>query len=162
MRTRNRILSMLAAAGLAIGILSTTALATEIRCEHPSWKWESDPVEHWERCTVCLETRNESRHSMEQKKDENNHWEECSTCHWKDNIDAHDWDNGTVTTPATCTTSGVKTYTCHGCRTTKTELIGASGHRWSDTWTSDTTHHWRECKNDNCPETDNSKKFYYG
>ena len=46
MRTRNRILSMLAAAGLAIGILSTTVFATEIRCEHPSWKWESDPVEH--------------------------------------------------------------------------------------------------------------------
>ena len=162
MRTRNRILSMLAAAGLAIGILSTTVFATEIRCEHPSWKWESNSVEHWERCTVCLGTRNESLHSMEQKKDENKHWEECSVCQWKNNIDAHDWNNGVVTTSATCTTAGVKTYTCRKCWASKTESIGASGHRWLDTWTSDATHHWRECKNDNCPETDNSKKFYYG
>ena len=161
MRTRNRILSMLAAAGLAIGILSTTVFATEIRCEHPSWKWESNPVEHWERCTVCLETRNESSHSMEQKKDENEHWEECSVCQWKNNIDAHDWNNGVVTTSATCTTAGVKTYTCRKCWASKTESIDASGHCWRDTWTSDATHHWRECGNENCPVTDNSGKDGY-
>ncbi len=39
----------------------------------------------------------------------------------------HSWDEGTVTTPATCTENGVKTFTCvRGCR--KTEAIAAAGH----------------------------------
>ena len=43
----------------------------------------------------------------------------------------HTWNNGVVTTAATCTTAGVKTYTCTSCSTTKTESIAASGHNWS-------------------------------
>ena len=35
----------------------------------------------------------------------------------------HTWDNGTVTTPATCKSEGVKTYTCKVCKQTKTEPI---------------------------------------
>ena len=40
----------------------------------------------------------------------------------------HTWDAGTDTTPATCTDSGVKTFTCSVCNATKTETIPASGH----------------------------------
>lgn len=40
----------------------------------------------------------------------------------------HSWNDGEVTTPATCTTDGVKTYTCKVCSETKTETIKASGH----------------------------------
>ena len=42
----------------------------------------------------------------------------------------HVWDEGTVTTPATCTTDGVLTKTCtvEGCDKTKTEAIPALGH----------------------------------
>ena len=39
----------------------------------------------------------------------------------------HAWDNGKITTPATCVTEGVKTYTC-ACGETKTEAIAAPGH----------------------------------
>jgi hypothetical protein len=35
----------------------------------------------------------------------------------------HKWDNGKVTTPATTTATGVKTYTCSVCKKTKTEVI---------------------------------------
>lgn len=35
----------------------------------------------------------------------------------------HKWDNGTVTTPATTTATGVKTFTCTVCKKTKTEVI---------------------------------------
>ncbi len=38
----------------------------------------------------------------------------------------HVWDNGVVTTPATCTEAGVKTFTCK-CGETKTETIAAFG-----------------------------------
>ncbi len=40
----------------------------------------------------------------------------------------HDWDGGVVTTPVTCTTDGVKTYTCTRCGATQTESIPATGH----------------------------------
>ena len=44
----------------------------------------------------------------------------------------HTWNNGTVTTPATCTSTGVKTFTCSVCNATKTETIPANGHQWED------------------------------
>ncbi|MFR3322820.1 MAG: DUF4430 domain-containing protein [Lachnospiraceae bacterium] len=45
----------------------------------------------------------------------------------------HTW-SGVITTPATCTTNGVKTYTCSGCKETKTEVITAMGHSFG-AWT---------------------------
>ena len=45
---------------------------------------------------------------------------------------AHEWDNGTVTTPATCTDDGVLTITCGLCGATKTETIAALGHADND------------------------------
>ena len=39
----------------------------------------------------------------------------------------HGWDDGKVTTPATETTDGVKTFTCTRCGATKTEKIPATG-----------------------------------
>ena len=40
----------------------------------------------------------------------------------------HVWNDGEITTPATCTTEGIKTYTCTSCGTTKTEAIAVTGH----------------------------------
>lgn len=43
----------------------------------------------------------------------------------------HTWDEGKVTTPATCKDEGVKTYTCTGCGETKTEAIAKlNEHTW--------------------------------
>ena len=39
----------------------------------------------------------------------------------------HDWDSGVITTPATETETGVKTYTCTVCKATETEVIPATG-----------------------------------
>ncbi len=41
---------------------------------------------------------------------------------------AHPWNSGTVTTAATCTKAGVKTYTCTVCKATKTENIPVIAH----------------------------------
>ena len=44
----------------------------------------------------------------------------------------HNWDEGTITTPKTCTTDGVKTYTCTRDNShTRTETIPA-GHEWGE------------------------------
>ena len=40
----------------------------------------------------------------------------------------HQWDSGKVTKKATCTESGVRTYTCAGCKQTMQETIPAKGH----------------------------------
>ena len=44
--------------------------------------------------------------------------------------DEHTWDSGIITSQPTCTETGVKTYTCSVCETTKTESIDALGHKW--------------------------------
>lgn len=48
--------------------------------------------------------------------------------------DACTWDSGKVTKEATCTTTGIITYTCtvSGCGKTKTETIAALGHSWDN------------------------------
>ncbi len=40
----------------------------------------------------------------------------------------HNWDSGTVTTAASCTQEGVKTFTCTRCGATYTESIPKTGH----------------------------------
>ncbi|MGM9551004.1 MAG: leucine-rich repeat protein, partial [Clostridia bacterium] len=53
-----------------------------------------------------------------------------------DSITKHNWDSGTVTVEATCTTDGEKVYTCtdEGCAETRTEVIPAKGHSMGE-WT---------------------------
>ena len=45
---------------------------------------------------------------------------------------AHNWNGGVVTKDATCTATGVKTFTCTVCGTTRTETINAKGHSWGN------------------------------
>jgi hypothetical protein len=63
---------------------------------------------------------------------------ECSRCgsSYKDNetaMIAHSWNAGTVTTSPTCTTTGVKTYTCTVCKATKTEAVAKLNHSYTTT-----------------------------
>ena len=93
--------------------------------------------------------------------DDNEHWKQCSRCDKKDDVGPHTWDNGTITTAPTCTKAGKKTYSCTKCDAKKIEPIPATGHSWKSDWTSDATHHWHECANENCDVTDNAGKNGY-
>ena len=93
--------------------------------------------------------------------DDNEHWKQCSRCDIKDDVSPHTWNNGTITTAPTCTKAGKKTYSCTKCDATKIEPIPATGHSWKSDWTSDATHHWHECANENCDVTDNAGKDGY-
>ena len=60
-------------------------------------------------------------------------------CRYTENKDfvtdenAHDWNDGEVTTEPTCEEAGVKTYTCeHNAEHTYTEAVDATGHDWND------------------------------
>lgn len=54
----------------------------------------------------------------------------CTRCHIYEPSEPHTcvWDAGEVTTPATCTSNGITTYTCTICEDKKTESIAAPGH----------------------------------
>ena len=93
--------------------------------------------------------------------DDNEHWKQCSRCDAKDDVSPHTWDSSTITTAPTCTKAGKKTYSCTKCDATKIEPIPATGHSWKSDWTSDATHHWHECANENCDVTDNAGKKGY-
>ena len=45
---------------------------------------------------------------------------------------AHDWGTGVVTLDPTCTTDGVRTYTCSKCFVSKSEQIPATGHIYNN------------------------------
>ena len=50
----------------------------------------------------------------------------CSVCGATDGV--HEWNDGEVTTPATCSAEGVMTYACTKCSATKTEKIAKADH----------------------------------
>ena len=156
--------------------------------DHQSNDWKSNETEHWQVCT-CGAVFHKAEHSggtatcTEKAKcavcgaeygdalghdfttswthDDNEHWKQCSRCDAKDDVSPHTWDSGTVTTAPTCTKAGEETYSCTECGATKTEPIDATGHSWKSDWTSDATHHWHECANENCDVTDNAEKNGY-
>ena len=68
----------------------------------------------------------------------------------------HTWDDGVVTTEATCSEEGVKTFTCTKCNETKTEVIEKADHDFSTEWTCDNAQHWHKCKN--CDAVQESSK----
>ena len=89
--------------------------------------------------------------SSEWQKDDTHHWHNCSDADCpitnnaeKNGYGEHIWDSGNVTTQPTCTTAGIKTYTCTVCQATKTEEITAR-HHYGPAWKTDQTNHWHEC-----------------
>ena len=118
---------------------------------------------YWKSC-VCDRESTETFESGETNPDkhagtlggwqsnDDGHWKEYSCCQTKVQEGKHSWNEGKVTTPATCTTVGEKTYTCGTCNAKKTEEIQVTGHAWNTEWSKDNDHHWHKCKNANCTE----------
>ena len=94
------------------------------------YEWKHDETNHWQECSVCGNTIDKAAHTF----DTNNCAEDrtCNKCGFKKTAGEHSWNAGEVTTPATCTTDGVKTYTCKVCSETKTEPIAALGHAYGE------------------------------
>ncbi|MBR6410621.1 MAG: hypothetical protein IKS35_04495, partial [Clostridia bacterium] len=112
-------------------------------------------------CTVCGATKTETipadseNHTFGEwtdSKDGTHHHRDCAC--GETETEEHTWNNGEVTTAATHTATGVRTFTCTVCGATKTETIPADSenHTFGD-WTDskDGTHHHRDCA---CGETE--------
>ena len=79
------------------------------------------------------------------EKDDENHAQTCKNCQ-KEITEAHKWNDGVVTTPATHTTKGVKTFQCTVCEATKTEDIPTlTEHSYGDWSKLDDEYHHRTC-----------------
>lgn len=80
-----------------------------------------------------------------QRVDGEQHKRVCTGCGGAEETAAHSWDGGSVTTPATCTTAGVKTYSC-ACGATKTEeiAVNTAAHSFGE-WEGDEGTHSRTC-----------------
>ena len=110
--------------------------------------YEEGAPNHTIECSVCGQKKDEVH--ADRPGDVSNKWESDKDNHWNVygcgtimNKAAHTWDAGVVTTPATCTTAGVKAYTCDVCKATKTEPIPVIAHQYE--WKHDETNHWQEC-----------------
>ncbi len=124
-------------------------------------------------CTTCSATKTETiakltTHSYGKwvKVNDTTHKHTCSVCS-KEETANHSWNSGTVTKKATCKEAGVRTYTCTGCNTTKTETIAkltthtydhacdtncnicgatrTTSHKFKTKWNKNKTQHWYEC-----------------
>ena len=92
------------------------------------YEWKHDETNHWQECSVCHDIIDKAEHTYASHKCEDTATCTKAECGYVKPAGQHSWDEGKVTVPATCTTDGVKTYTCKVCSETKTEPIKASGH----------------------------------
>ena len=70
----------------------------------------------------------------------------CDVCA-SETICQHVYDEGVVTTPATCLATGEKKYTCTECGDVRTESIDMLAHNWTDWTSNDDGTHSRVCTN---------------
>ena len=63
---------------------------------------------------------------------ETKHWKEYPCCGVHADEGIHHWGDGKITTAATCTTAGEKTYTCTVCKREKTEPLAALEHNYGE------------------------------
>ena len=103
---------------------------TEVVDEAVAATCTTDGKTEGKHCSVCnevivaQETVPATGHAYDDDKDAT-----CNNCgEVRDVSCAHVWDEGVITTEATCTIDGVKTFTCSECGATKTEAIPATGH----------------------------------
>ncbi len=113
--------------------------ASEVKHEFATG-WTTDATSHWHVCTV------EGHTDTDEKV-------------------AHTFNDGVITTPATETTDGIKTFICSVCGYTKTEAVAKLPHTHNfdtATWQKGATNHWHACKGENCTEKQDVAEHTFG
>lgn len=146
------LLSLVAATCLTFALTACGGNKTECEKNGHSFstEWLNDATDHWHKCANCNEVSDKAAHVYDNdvdatcntcgyeraahtahtagtvwENDETNHWHVCTASGCEEKLDtaAHTWNAGEITTPATFTSDGVKTYTCNVCEKTKTETV---------------------------------------
>lgn len=132
----------------------------DVQTAEHQWEKDANSVDatckedgmHYFTCAVCGAQKSEVDPKTDDHTfgnltavDGNDHKDICSVCQ-KEITEAHTWDGGKVTKPATCKEEGVKTTTCTGCQYSYTEVILLSTtHTWSKWEKVDAETHKRVC-----------------
>lgn len=166
----------------------TCSVCQDVKTEAHAWDKGSpvkeanckEPGETKYTCTACKATKNETvpktnKHSFGNlvSVSDTQHKDVCKVCN-QEVTENHTWNSGAVTTQPTCTKEGVKTYTCTGCKATKTESVDKKDHsfgawekvdanshkrtctmckeetetgthNYKTSWSKDANNHWHEC-----------------
>lgn len=146
------LLSLVAATCLTFALSACGEKKTECEKNGHSFStgWLNDATDHWHKCANCNEVSDKAAHVYDNdvdatcntcgyeraahtahtagtvwENDETNHWHVCTASGCEEKLDtaAHTWNAGEITTPATFTSDGVKTYTCTVCEKAKTETV---------------------------------------
>ena len=93
-------------------------------------------------CSVCHEKYGETapHEYLIQNYDDDHHWMECA-CEEKGPKTAHNYTSSVVT-PPTCTEEGYTTYSCACGHSYTDDETEPAGHKYADTWSHDSSHHW--------------------
>lgn len=120
---------------------------------HQSYQWDkaNAPQTILDDVTIREVTGGTAAHSFgsEAYLNENSHKSVCKDCGYE-RIVNHTSDGGKITIEPTCTTEGVKTYTCTVCKQAfKTEKVSALGHSFTGDYkekdTGENGTHYRKC-----------------
>lgn len=146
------LLSLVAATCLTFALTACGGNKTECEKNGHSFstEWLNDATDHWHKCANCNEVSDKAAHVYDNdvdatcntcgyeravhtahtagtvwENDETNHWHVCTSSGCEEKLDtaAHTWTAGEITTPATFTSDGEKTYTCTVCEKAKTETV---------------------------------------
>ncbi len=104
----------------------------------------------------------EHTYSTEWSWNEMHHWY-AATCEHPEETQAygeHQYDDGEVLTPVSCTKDGKTLYTCI-CGYQKTETVKATDHSYSEEWSWNATHHWHELSCGHLGESGDYAKHSY-
>ena len=123
------------------GICTECKVNEDSACIH-DWKFKSNPVEHWEECTKCYYTKDNSLEShiitKWEDKGNNTHSGTCTKCNYVVTAE-HDYENGI------CTECGAKEGDQEVCK-----------HNW--VFKNNKDGHWKECNKCNLIQKDTVEK----
>ena len=119
---------------------------------------------------VCGETKTEAiektEHTLSQtyQSDGDKHWRVCTVgeCGEIAEEHAHNWNDGEITTPATCIAEGEKTVTCTDCKYTATATVAVIDHSYGENWSSDASGHFHACITKGCKEKIDRTEHTFG
>lgn len=101
-----------------------TDVETKAALGHDYAVQQHDDAQHWMKCSRCSAIDTKQEHTFGAWSDGE---QTCTVCSYVKTC-SHSWNSGEVTKAATCTETGVKTFTCTVCSTTKTETLPVTAH----------------------------------
>lgn len=105
-----------------------TDVETKAALGHDYAVQQHDDAQHWMKCSRCSAIDTKQEHTFGAWSDGE---QTCTVCSYVKTC-SHSWNSGEVTKAATCTETGVKTFTCTVCSATKTESIPVTNHTSGD------------------------------